>query len=58
MTLPAINPDGRVNGADLQAQRDWFVSQSLVGAQGDLTQAIDNQFVDFAVGQLGHSSPP
>ena len=54
MTLPAINPDGRVNGADLQAQRDWFVSQGLVGAQGDLTQAIENQFVDFAVGQLGH----
>ena len=56
MTLPAINPEGRVNGADLQGQRDWFASQGLVGAQGDLSQAIDNQFVEFAVGQLGHFS--
>ena len=53
MTLPSVNPDGRVNAADLQAQRDWFASQNLVGAQGDLNQAIDPQFVDFAVRQLG-----
>ena len=53
MTLPTINPEGRVNGADLQAQRDWFTSQNLVGAQGDVSQAIDSQFVDYAVSQLG-----
>ena len=53
MTLPSINPEGRVNVADLQAQREWFMSQNLVSAQGDLTQAIDTQFVDYAVSQLG-----
>jgi hypothetical protein len=43
-----------VNAADLQTQRDWFTSQNLVAAaRGDLTPAIDTQFVDSAISQLG-----
>jgi NitT/TauT family transport system substrate-binding protein len=53
MAMPAINPDGRVNAADLQAQRDWFLAQGLVSGQADVTQSIDTQFVDFAASQLG-----
>ena len=53
MAMPAINPDGRMNAADLQVQRDWFVSRGLVSGQADVTQSIDTQFVDFAVSQLG-----
>ena len=53
MAMPAINPDGRMNAADLQAQRDWFVAQRLVSGQADVMQSIDTQFVDFAAGQLG-----
>ena len=53
MAMPAINPDGRMNAADLQAQRDWFVAQRLVSGQADVTQSIDTQFVDFAASQLG-----
>jgi ABC-type nitrate/sulfonate/bicarbonate transport system substrate-binding protein len=59
MTMPAMHPDGRMNAADLQFQRDWFVSQGLVSSQADVTQSIDTQFLDFAVSQLGpYQAPP
>ena len=53
MTMPALNPDGRMNAADLQVQRDWFLARGLVSGQADVTQSIDTQFVDSAASQLG-----
>ncbi|MBI2755875.1 MAG: ABC transporter substrate-binding protein [Chloroflexi bacterium] len=53
MGFPVINPDGRINAADVKAQQDWYVSAGLVQQPIDVTQAIDNSFVDAALATLG-----
>jgi NitT/TauT family transport system substrate-binding protein len=55
--LPAINPDGRLNAADLQIQLDWFVAQGLVRSPHDVAQFVDNQFVESALSQIGPYTP-
>jgi NitT/TauT family transport system substrate-binding protein len=51
--LHAVDPDGRVSFAALEADYRWYVAQGLMSDVIDLRQVIDNQFVDYAVQQLG-----
>ena len=53
MGMPAVNPEGRINAADVKAQQDWYVQRGEVQQAIDVTQAIDDSFVDFALGLLG-----
>lgn len=51
--LTSVNPDGRIDLAALQADYRWYVGQGLIGDVVNLSQLVDNQFVDYAVQQLG-----
>jgi len=53
MAMPYVNPDGRINAADIGAQQDWFVSQGQVQQPVDVDQLVDNRFASFAVDVLG-----
>jgi NitT/TauT family transport system substrate-binding protein len=53
MGMPAVNPDGRINAVDVKAQQDWYVQRGEVQQPVDVNQAVDNAFVDFALGVLG-----
>jgi NitT/TauT family transport system substrate-binding protein len=57
MGLPYVNPDGRVNTADLQAQQEWHVAQGLVAQPASVEQLVDNRFVDYALSVLGPYRP-
>jgi NitT/TauT family transport system substrate-binding protein len=56
MGMPAVNPDGRINAADVKAQQDWYVGRGEVQQPIDVTQAVDNSFADFALSVLGSYS--
>jgi NitT/TauT family transport system substrate-binding protein len=56
MGLPAVNPDGRINAADVKSQQDWYVGRGEVQQPIDINQAVDNSFADFALGILGQYS--
>ena len=53
----AINPDGRVNADAVAASQDWFAEHGYVQNKVDLARAVDNQFADYAVSQLGPYQP-
>jgi ABC-type nitrate/sulfonate/bicarbonate transport system substrate-binding protein len=51
--LHSVNPDGQINVSALDADYRWYVGQGLMGDIVDVNQLVDNQFVDYAVQQLG-----
>jgi NitT/TauT family transport system substrate-binding protein len=53
MGMPAVNPDGRINAADVKAQQDWYVGRGEVQQPIDVAQAVDNSFAEFALSVLG-----
>ena len=57
MGMPSMNPDGRINVADVRAQQDWYVSQGQVQQPIDVDQVVDNRFAEFALGVLGPYRP-
>jgi NitT/TauT family transport system substrate-binding protein len=57
MPWPSNNPDGRVNAETIGMALDWFVDHGYVPTKVDLSKAIDNQFADYAVAQLGPYQP-
>jgi NitT/TauT family transport system substrate-binding protein len=57
MDWPSNNPDGRLNAEAIAASQDWFHQNGFVPTKVDLGKAIDNQFADYAVAQLGRYQP-
>lgn len=57
MGMPYVNPDGRINVADVRAQQDWYLAQGQVAQPADLDQVVDNQFADYALSILGPYRP-
>jgi NitT/TauT family transport system substrate-binding protein len=55
--LPAVNPDGHINVAALDADYRWYVAQGLIGDGVNVAQLVDGQFVDYALRQLGPYAP-
>jgi len=57
MGMPYVNPDGRINVADVRAQQDWYVAQGQVPQPANVDQVVDNRFAEHAVGVLGPYRP-
>jgi len=53
-TLLYLNPDGYAQTESIAWDHDWLVQQGMTQAPVDLGRVIDNQFVDYAQGRLGH----
>jgi ABC-type nitrate/sulfonate/bicarbonate transport system substrate-binding protein len=53
MITPGLNPDGQVNVDSIAADQDWFLAHGVVRERLDVSQIVDMQFVDYAVGRLG-----
>jgi NitT/TauT family transport system substrate-binding protein len=53
MTPNAVNPNGYVDRDVVQQDLDFFVQNGWVEHTPDLSQVIDNSFVDYALGALG-----
>ncbi len=53
MVMPGINPNGRVNLVSLAALQNWFLKRGSQKTFVDLSKAVDHQYVDWAVQQLG-----
>jgi NitT/TauT family transport system substrate-binding protein len=57
VALHTVDPDGRVNFAALESDYRWYVAHGLMQDIVDLHQVVDNQFVDYALQQLGRYQP-
>ncbi len=53
MVMPGLDPKGRVNLDALIVQQNWFLNKGSQKVRVDLSKAVDNQYVDWAVQQLG-----
>lgn len=53
MRPAGINPNGYVNIAGMQYDLDYYKTAGLLKGDIDLKNVVDNQFVDFALKQLG-----
>jgi NitT/TauT family transport system substrate-binding protein len=53
MVMPGLDPQGRVNLDALNGQQNWFLGKGSQKTRVDLSKAVDNQYVDWAVKQLG-----
>jgi NitT/TauT family transport system substrate-binding protein len=51
--LPSVNPDGYVNVDALETDYRWYISQGLIGDVVNVRSLVINDFVDYALQQLG-----
>jgi len=57
MAPTGFNPDGYIYVDSVAADQEWFLAQGKITQRVDLSTAIDNQYVDYALGRLGHYQP-
>ena len=57
MQWDPIDPNGYVNADPVQYDLDWYASHGYVQEKPNLSQVIDNTFVDHALSTLGKYSP-
>jgi NitT/TauT family transport system substrate-binding protein len=57
LTLPGLNPDGYVFKDSLREDQRWYLRLGLQREMVDVDQLVDNQFVDYALQQLGPYRP-
>jgi hypothetical protein len=50
---PAIDPDGWIKLASVQADLDWFVREGMVRTPVELARYVDTSFAEAAAAQLG-----
>jgi NitT/TauT family transport system substrate-binding protein len=50
---PGLNPDGAIGLQSLQDDVAWYRRKGVVQDDLDLSRVVDNQYVDYAVQQLG-----
>jgi len=53
MVTPGLNPDGQLNVDSIAYDQDWFVAHGVVRERQDVSQIVDMQYVDYALGRLG-----
>jgi NitT/TauT family transport system substrate-binding protein len=53
MSLPHLNPDGKMNLTSIQDGMRWYVEMGYLSEPVDLTTAVDSSFVEAAVAKLG-----
>lgn len=54
---PGLNPDGAISVPTLQGDIEWYRQHGVLPADFDITRVIDNQYVDYALQQLGKYQP-
>jgi NitT/TauT family transport system substrate-binding protein len=57
MQWDPIDPNGYVNADPVQYDLDWYASHGYVQEKPNLSQVIDNTFVDHALTTLGRYTP-
>lgn len=53
MTMPGLNPDGRVNVASLEQDQEVFLASGLQQQRININDLVDHRFVDAVVQELG-----
>jgi NitT/TauT family transport system substrate-binding protein len=54
---PGLNPDGAIGIPSLQGDLDWYRQRGVVQADISVDQMVDNQYVEYALQQLGKYQP-
>ncbi|MDP2935045.1 MAG: ABC transporter substrate-binding protein [Dehalococcoidia bacterium] len=53
MVMAGLHPDGKINTDSLLSQQEFFIRRGGMKERVDLKKAIDTQFIDYALQQLG-----
>lgn len=53
MEMPFLNPDGKIHVASMKMDFDFFREMGYYTGKLELQTLIDNQFVEYALQQLG-----
>jgi NitT/TauT family transport system substrate-binding protein len=54
---PGLNPDGAIGLQSLQDDVTWYRQKGVVQEDLDLGRVVDNQYVEYALQQLGKYQP-
>jgi NitT/TauT family transport system substrate-binding protein len=57
MIMPGLDPNGKVGVESLEQSQTWWLGKGSQTTRADLTRIVDNQFVDWAIQQLGPYRP-
>jgi ABC-type nitrate/sulfonate/bicarbonate transport system substrate-binding protein len=57
ITPPGLNPNGVIGLDNVLDDHRWFVEHGQVQGDVDLARFVDNQYVDYALQQLGRYQP-
>jgi len=55
--LPGLNPDGYAFKESIAEDQAWFLRLGIQREAVDIDRLVDNQFVDYALAQLGRFQP-
>lgn len=53
MTMPGLDPDGKVNAKGMDSDMHWFLANGYLKQEVDVSKAIDTSFSEEAVKKLG-----
>ncbi|MBI4321299.1 MAG: ABC transporter substrate-binding protein [Chloroflexi bacterium] len=53
MTMPGLDPDGRVMIDSLKFDQDWYMAKGFQKEKADIDKLVDTSFAKYAVEQLG-----
>src|ERR687885_611287 len=53
MVTPGLNPDGALDVDSIGYDQDWFLAHRVTHERLNISEIIDNQYVDYALSLLG-----
>ena len=54
---PGFSPDGYLNTQTIQSSIDWYAEKGLLKAKPKLSDLVDYQYLEYALGRVGRRGP-
>jgi ABC-type nitrate/sulfonate/bicarbonate transport system substrate-binding protein len=58
VVYPGFSPDGYLNLQTIQSSIDWYAEKGLLKAKPKVSDLVDYQYLEYALGRLGRRGPP
>jgi len=58
VVYPGFSPDGYLNLQTIQSSIDWYAEKGLLKAKPKVSDLVDYQYLEYALGRIGRRGPP
>ena len=58
VVYPGFSPDGYLNLETIRSSIDWYAEKGLLKAKPKVSDLVDYQYLEYALGRIGRRGPP